>query len=408
MLNKNKVFIAIILVFGILILGFLMLGWQFYRKNLSGILPAIKKPTVDVVEVTTSSTSPFALPPGFGLSIFASGLGNPRVMVFDNGGTMLVSLASGGKVVALPDKNNDGKADGVITILSGLNKPHGLALDCPAGGSCKLYVAETDALVSYDYDSSNFLATNRKKLLDLPKGGNHTTRSLQLISQDGQPQLLISVGSSCNVCREPDERRGAVLAYDISTGKNGLYAWGLRNAVYMTTEPRSGRIFVTEMGRDLLGDDFPPDEINILEAGKNYGWPICYGKNMHDGDFDKNTYFRNPCMEPFETPSLIDIPAHSAPLGLSFIPSEGWPTEFRNNLIVAYHGSWNRSVPTGYKVARMIFDENGNYLKTEDFITGFLNGNQKLGRPAGVAALPGGIIYITDDSAGVIYRLKYR
>jgi len=114
----------------------------------------------------------------------------------------------------------------------------------------------------------------------------------------------------------------------------------------MAFHPYTRDIWATEMGRDMLGDGTPPDELNIIKKGGNYGWPICYGKNIHDTEFDKNTYFRNPCMEPFETPSYIDIPAHSVPLGLAFIP-DSWPTEYHNDLLVAYHGSWNRSTPTG-------------------------------------------------------------
>jgi len=150
------------------------------------------------------------------------------------------------------------------------------------------------------------------------------------------------------------------------------------------------------MGRDLLGDDMPPDEINIIEEGKNYGWPVCYGKNIHDTDFDHNTYVRNPCMEPFETPSHIDIPAHSAPLGLAF---------YKNDLLVAYHGSWNRSVPTGYKIVKMNLDANGNYLGQEDFISGWLQEGNALGRPVDILA-DRGRIFISDDKAGVIYLVE--
>ncbi len=163
------------------------------------------------------------------------------------------------------------------------------------------------------------------------------------------------------------------------------------------------------MGRDLLGDNIPPDEINIIEEGKNYGWPICYGKNIHDDQFDKNTYIRNPCMEPFETPSSIDLQAHSAPLGLAFFPEEGWPEEYWHDLLVAYHGSWNRTEPTGYKIVRMRLDNEGKYEATEDFITGWLNGkNEALGRPVDILIQPGGLMYISDDKAGVIYRITYR
>ncbi len=164
------------------------------------------------------------------------------------------------------------------------------------------------------------------------------------------------------------------------------------------------------MGRDNLGDNIPPDEINIIEQKnnqpQNYGWPNCYGKNIHDDVFDKNTYIRNPCMAPFETPSFIDLQAHSAPLGLSFVPEEGWPEEYWYNLLVAYHGSWNRSAATGYKIVRLKMNAKGEYLGTEDFITGWLKDNDtKAGRPVDIKVLSGGTAYITDDSSGVIYRL---
>jgi len=167
-----------------------------------------------------------------------------------------------------------------------------------------------------------------------------------------------------------------------------------------------GKIWATEMGRDGLGDNTPPDEINIIEKGKNYGWPICYGKNIHDTNFDKKTYIRNPCMVPLETPSYVDLQAHSAPLGLDFVPEEGWPESYWYNMLVAYHGSWNRSIPTGYKIVRINMDSKGKYLGTEDFITGWLTADgKKLGRPVDIKVSPGGTAYISDDQAGVIYRL---
>jgi hypothetical protein len=196
-------------------------------------------------------------------------------------------------------------------------------------------------------------------------------------------------------------------------GKNPeVFAKGLRNAAFMTQNFVDGAIWVSEMGRDYLGDDLPPDEINRLEEGANFGWPTCYGKNIHDTDFDKNTYVRNPCMEPFEIPSFIDLPAHSAPLGLAFIPEDppsgGWPEDWWYDLLVAYHGSWNRSVPTGYKIVRHRFNSEGLYQGGEDFITGWIDEKgETLGRPVDILLFPGGTGYISDDKAGVIYAFRH-
>jgi glucose/arabinose dehydrogenase len=217
------------------------------------------------------------------------------------------------------------------------------------------------------------------------------------------------VGSSCDVCHEKKPDYAQILFYNAATGEHGVYAQGLRNATFMTLDPIFGKIYATEMGRDNLGDDIPPDEINIIEnknnQPQNYGWPNCYGKNIHDDQFDKNTYIRNPCMAPFETPSFVDLPAHSAPLGLAFIPEEGYPEEYWYNLLVAFHGSWNRSTPTGYKIVRLKMNAKGEYLGTEDFITGWSPDGKK-GRPVDIKVFSGGTAYISDDTLGVIYKLS--
>lgn len=374
----------------------------FYWQQLRGIWTAVLKPQQNIVPLletaTTSESSPLHIPVGFSLSVFAKDLGDPRVLLIESDNTILASIPSQGKIVALIDKNNDGKSDETKVVVEGLNRPHGIAIECAKDG-CKLYVAEEDKLVSYDYWDR--AVTNRKVIASLPEGGNHTTRS---ILPQGR-KILVSVGSSCNVCQETDQNRAKILEIDIVTGEVNTFATGLRNAVFMAINPRSGELWATEMGRDLLGDNLPPDELNIIKKGGNYGWPICYGKNIHDTAFDKNTYIRNPCMEPFETPSTIDIPAHSAPLGLAFIPGS-WPAQYQNDMLVAYHGSWNRSVPTGYKIVRYKFDTNGTYQGVEDFITGwFTKDGTALGRPVGIVIAPDGTTYISDDKAGVIYRL---
>ncbi len=363
-----------------------------------------------------------SVPKGFVATIYSRETPGARVMTRDQKGTMLVTLTESGKVLALPDTNGDGKADTTIIVLQGLEKPHGLLVDCAqsTGNICTLYVAETGELKSYTYDADAFTATLKKSLMKFPTGDGHFTRTL-LMAPDGK-HLLISIGSSCNVCNEKDPLRASVQSYDLTTGTTTPYATGLRNSVFMAIDLFRGGIWATENGRDILGDDIPPDEINILESGKDYGWPLCYGQNIHDTDFDSKKYVQNPCSD--KVPAYIDLPAHSAALGLAFIPEdppsptatggqEGWPEDMWGDLLVAYHGSWNRSQPTGYKVVRFNLDP-----KTRkpigapiDFANGFLpNGSTEvgdaIGRPVGLMAEPGGVVYISDDRAGAIYKVS--
>lgn len=374
----------------------------FFFRNFKGVLPAIQKPAVDLSEYTGGL--PLTLPPGFSISIFAKQLDGPRVMTMDSRGTLLVSLTKAGKIVALSDADRDGAADATVVLADNLNGPHGMFLKC-VSADCRLFVAEEDSVSVFAYDADRLRLSDKKKLLTLPEGGNHTTRTIIPYDDKGKERMLISVGSSCNVCYEKDDQRAKILIADLDGTNVEEFARGLRNSVFMTQHPVTGDVWATEMGRDFLGDDLPPDEINIIRKGRNYGWPICYGKNVHDADFDKNTYIRNPCMEPFEAESHIDIPAHSAPLGLAFA-NESWGKEHRGDLFVAYHGSWNRSVPTGYKVVRMKFDENGGYTETEDLITGWLTDKGVSGRPADIL-VRSGTMYISDDKASVIYRVMY-
>jgi glucose/arabinose dehydrogenase len=394
--------IGIIVLFGGLIYFFL---WDVG----SAILPYIHK--IERTEATDPSL--FTLPEGFSASVFSDQVPGARVMTRDPRGTLVVSLTDDGKVVALPNTDADQKADKVVTILSGLTSPHGILFYCgelgnpgDGTGSCYLFVAESDALTRYAYNPDTFTATFEETMTTFPNDGGHYTRTIDL-APDAK-SILVSVGSSCNVCVEKNEDRASVVTVDIVTNKKTQFAKGLRNTVFMNRHPLTGDLWGTDMGRDLLGDDIPPDEINIITQDGNYGWPICYGKNIHDTNFDKNTYIRNPCMEPFEAPSLVDIPAHSAPLGIVFVPEEGWPEEYWHDALVAYHGSWNRSVPTGYKIVRFKVDDRTGLPTGEvtDFMTGFMDENGDiLGRPVHMLIEPGGTMYVTDDRAGAIYRI---
>ena len=391
---------------GIVILLAVFFGIKFYGAvSFKGLKAPLGKSEVNI---SNTEKLPLNLPAGFSASIYAKDLGGPRVLSYDPAGRMIVSVPGDGKVIALTDKDGDGFAETHNIVALGLTQPHGLAHKCD-GTACRLFIAETNQVSQYDWDTDNSKAINKKKLFDLPGGGNHVTRTILVAPYPNEDKMLVSVGSSCNVCHEADEMRAKVLEYDFSTGKLETFARGLRNSVFMSIHPVSGEIWATEMGRDLLGDNIPPDEVNIIKKGGNYGWPICYGKNIHDDVFDKNVYIRNPCLEPLESPSTIDIQAHSAPLGLAFFPEEGWPEEYWYNMLVAYHGSWNRTEPTGYKIVRYKLDQAGNVLGQEDFLTGWLGEDGiAWGRPVDILIQPGGKIFISDDKAGVIYKVNYQ
>lgn len=341
------------------------------------------------------SSIPFRLPDGFVIHLFAEGLGTARDLVFSPGGTLLVSDPSRNTVTALPDKNHDGAADEKKIIVSSGNHVHGLAFY-----NGKLFVAEVNRIIRYNWNEEKLEATFDKTLFDLPSNSNHTNRTLVF---DESGNMYVSVGSTCNVCYEKSPFSGMVIVSDSEGRDPKVFASGQRNAPFLIFHPETHELWATGMGRDHLGDDIPPDEINILHDQKNYGWPICYGDKIHDSQFDTNVFTEDPCLN--TEPPLYEIPAHSAPLGLSFVESSQFPSEWKDDLLVAYHGSWNRTIPTGYKVVHLTI-KNNKIVHVEDFLTGFYKVEQTLGRPVDLIFDSEGNLYISDDKAGNIYIVQ--
>ena len=329
--------------------------------------------------------------PGFAIGIFAENIHDARDLQFSPGQTLLVSVPAAGQVIALPDEDNDGLVDRQEIILRNLENPHGLAFY-----NDQLYVAEETQVSRYNWNEENLQAEFDRELLTLPPGGRHDTRTLTF---DSEGNLYISLGSTCDTCFENHPWIATVIQTN-SEGENPqVYSSGLRNAVFITTKPGTDEIWGTEMGRDLLGDELPPDEINILQEGGDYGWPICYGNQIYDEEFGEG--------EPADCENTIapvyEVPAHSAPLGLKFIDSAtNWPSDWQNDLLVAYHGSWNRTEPRGYEVVRLIV--NGSTVQgSENFISGWYADGNTIGRPVDLEMSANGRLFISDDYAGYVY-----
>jgi len=352
---------------------------------------------------STADVSQLKLPAGFRIELFSATGSTPRLMAFSPGGVLLTTATSDGKVLALPDPQKSGKAQRIVTVLSDLDAPHGIAFHKGA-----LYVTQGGDVVRYDWDEAALKASNPRTIVQVPRGGGHFTRTLLFHSG----KMYVSVGSSCNVCAEKDERRAAVLEFNEDGTGQRIFAKGTRNSVGLAVSPQTGTVWATDNQRDWLGDDIPPEEVNDLGAGGgDFGWPYCYSKRIADLEYSRDAAKRCPST----VPPKVEMQAHSAPLGLAFYTGTAFPAEYRGNLFVAFHGSWNRSVPTGYKVVRIKLDAAGNPQGIEDFVSGWIRPGETQrgawsGRPVGVMVAPDGSLYISDDSRqsnGAIYRVTW-
>jgi glucose/arabinose dehydrogenase len=332
--------------------------------------------------------------PGYAVSLYAL-VPKARFLRPTPAGDLLVSVPREGKIVRLlRDADGDGLPDGQEVLISGLDKPHGLDLH-----DGWLYIGEGSAVarVRFDVASGRVTRAPERVVTGLPAGGNHWTRTVR-IGPDGR--LYVTVGSSCNVCVEEDERRAAMLRFDADGGHPEIYARGLRNSVGFDWQPGSGDLYATDNGRDLLGDEVPPCELNRIVEGGDYGWPVAWGDRQLDPDFGAGHEARAAA----SIPPVYDFSAHNAPLGIVFLRSARQPEPYRGRALVALHGSWNRTRKDGYKVVSLRWSEDGS-VREEDFLSGFLRDEDVSGRPVDVAEAADGTIFVSDDYAGAIYRV---
>ncbi len=352
--------------------------------------PGAARPVV----AQTADLESLRLPPGFTIQTFAEGLENVRFMAVGPEGDLYASLINRGRIIRLPDRDGDGQADRRVTWAEGLNRPHGLAFR-----DGWLYVGETNRVTRIADADSDGVGDQREALADLPtEGGGHSTRTVDF-GPDGM--LYVSIGSSCNVCIEADPRRAAIVQYSSEGTDERVYARGLRNAVGITFHPISGELWAANNGRDLLGDDYPPEAISIVRDGDDFGWPRCINGAEPDPQFG------GPGACDGVVRPTLEIQAHSAPLGLTFYTADRFPQEYQGDLFIAYHGSWNRSEPTGFKLVRVRMQDGRPTGEVEDFATGWLQGREHWGRPVAPIVGADGSLYLSDDKAGRIYRISY-
>lgn len=336
------------------------------------------------------------LPPGFTIDIYASGVENARSMTLSPNGVLFVGSRNAGNVYAIVDRDKDNRADRVYTIASGLNRPNGVAF---RDGS--LYVAEVSRVTRFDGIESKLEAPPEPVVVNdtFPTERHHGWKFIAF-GPDGM--LYVPVGAPCNICESEGPRFASITRMNPDGSGLEVFASGVRNTVGFDWHPRTKELWFTDNGRDMLGDDVPPDELNHApRKGMHFGYPYCHGGTVKDPQFGD----KRACSE--FTPPAQRLGPHVAAIGMRFYTGQMFPDEYRNQIFIAEHGSWNRSTPIGYRVTVVKLQGNKT-ISYEPFAEGWLQGAKAWGRPADVLVMPDGALLVSDDVADVIYRISYR
>ena len=355
-----------------------------------------------------SADEPFdqlELPDGFKISIYAKNIKSARQIAESKNGTIFVGSKSGDSVMALIDTNNDNYAETKIIVASGLSNPTGVALK-----NGNLYFSEIDKI---------WVVKNIDEYIE---NGVHEEQPLKEIYTDQLPSdswhgwkwlgfgpdgyLYVPVGAPCNICLKPlqDDSRFASIHRVLQDGSLETVASGVRNTVGFDWHPKTEKLYFSDNGRDWLGDDSPSCELNIInEEGDFFGYPYKHATNVVDPEYGKLI----PSLDKNFSDPILELGAHVAPTGIAFYDKNTFPKNYHNNLFITLHGSWNRSKKVGYKVISVNFDDDGNYLAHQDFISGWLKDGKVWGRPSAPFVKSDGSLLISDDKYNVIYRVTY-
>jgi len=349
--------------------------------SLAGFLPSAAAESADIT-----------LPPGFQISVYAGDVPNARQMAAGPDGVVFVGSRSEGKVYAVVNRNGQHR---IHVLASGLNQPSGLAF---RDGS--LYVAAVNRILRFRDVAQNLEKPPKPEVVSdaYPSDAHHGWKFIAF-GPDGR--LYVPVGAPCNVCPPPGLLHSTITKLDIAGGRPEVVARGVRNSVGFDFQPETGELWFTDNGRDWLGDDQPPDELNRLtRPGEHFGFPFCHGDGLRDPEHNAG----RACSE-FTPPARLLGP-HVAALGMRFYTGQMFPERYRGGIFIAEHGSWNRSTPIGYRVT-FVKVEGGRATSYEPFASGWLKGGSASGRPADVLVLPDGSLLVSDDKAGRIYRITY-
>jgi glucose/arabinose dehydrogenase len=336
------------------------------------------------------------LPPGFSISVYARNVRNARSMALSPNGTLFVGTRSAGNVYAIIDRDHDHQADEGITIDSGLQLPNGVTFRDGA-----LYVAEVNRILRYDAIETRLRNPPEPVVVydGLPQDRHH---GWKFISFGPDGLLYVPVGAPCNLCERSDDRYASILRMQPDGTDLEVFARGIRNTVGFDWQPQTKELWFTDNGRDWLGDDLPPDELNrAAEKGLHFGFPQCYGQNLPDPEF------RDAGQCEKRVPPAMNLGPHVAAIGMRFYTGTMFPPEYHNQIFIAEHGSWNRSEPIGYRVM-LVRLEGNRAVQYQAFAEGWLQGSQPWGRPADVLVMPDGALLLSDDEADAIYRISYR
>ena len=334
------------------------------------------------------------LPPGFKIEVYADKLSNARSMDLSPSGVLFVGTRDVGNVYAVKDENGDFRTDKTWTIASGLKMPNGVALK-----DGDLYVAEVHRILKYPAIESNLDKPKKEVFVDnYPDKEHHGWKYIDF-GPDGN--LYVPVGAPCNICEPDDEIFATITRINMTTRAREIVQRGIRNTVGLAWHPETKELWFTDNGGDWLGEDMPSCELNFApKDGMNFGFPYC-----HQGDYpDPKLGKKHSCSD--FTPPAEKLGAHVAPLGLEFYSGTMFPEEYRNQLFIAEHGSWNKTKPSGYRIVLVKIEDNMVASHTV-FAEGWLDGGAAWGRPVDIEFLPDGSMLVSDDYANVIYRISY-